>query len=754
MIESDDKSDRRTRTLKDYFRILRRRKWAVWIPVAAAIGIAAFLYMQAQQRYVAQVVIALDVRRVQVLPADAVVSPLPQDSPVLRTELDVISSRTMAERVANILEHEGYGPADIVPPVVENFRARIERWVGDGWRVVVGEPSPDQSEPQSDAKGGPTRRDVIDRLLGDVQVSNDGRSYTIFILYTSGNPEFASAAANAFGEAYLSYQSSVQSEATRQASEWLGAKLDDLRQRLEVSEATAERFRRDAGLVESDGTTLATQRINALNLELVQVRSSRADAEARLETAKTLSQTEGGLDNFAQVLGSATIQALRAEQAKVERSLSELQATGTIKSSQLPSLQSQLDSLKQQIAVEVQRILKSLDNELDVARRKETALEAAFEEAEADLSKNSDARVQLNQLEREATADRTIYETYLNRYKQTIEQEGYAVREARMVSQAEPPSMPASPKLVPYAALGLLAGLGFGFGFALLRENLDDRIRSPEELERAIGLPVIDLIPRVGGIKRHTAVSEFVVDQPRSAFSEAVRTLRSTLQLAPATRRAQILMLTSVHAGEGKTSLAVSLARSVARSGVKAIVVDADLRKPAIAAQFGRPAAPPLPGVIGGAQSLEDGIQADPRSSAHFIVPAPFSDSVDCVLGGTTLREALSKLRKRYDLIILDTAPTSTSSDAAQIGGLADAVILVVRWGQTNTEAVATAVRQLAFRGVTVSGVILNGVPPGPQARYESGSFAQWPPEIDQPRPPDLRGQGIGLVKDAQRGSS
>lgn len=718
------------------------------------MSIAAFLYMQAQQRYVAEVVIAIDVRRVQVLPSDAVVSPLPQDSPVLRTELDVIASRTMADRVVRILEHEGYQPADIAPPLVETFRQKIERWVGDGWRMVVGQPSPDQSEPQSDTGETPSQRDVIDRLLGNLLVSNDGRSYTIFISYVAEDPKFAAAAANAFGEAYLSYQASVQSEATRQASEWLGAKLNDLRQRLEVSEATAERFRRDAGLVESDGTTLATQRINALNLELVQVRSSRADAEARLETAKALSQTEGGLDNFAQVLGSASIQALRAEQAKVERSLSELQATGTIKSSQLPSLQSQLDSLKQQIAVEVQRILKSLDNELDVARRKETALQAAFDEAEIDLSKNSDARVQLNQLEREATADRTIYETYLNRYKQTIEQEGYAVREARMVSQAEPPSMPASPKLVPYAALGLLAGLGFGFCLALLRESLDDRVRSPEELEKAVGLPVIDLIPRIRRAKRLTAVSEFVVDQPRSAFSEAVRALRSTLQLAPATRRAQVLMFTSVHAGEGKTSLAVSLARSAARAGIKAIVVDADLRKPAIADQFGRPETPTPPGVIGGAQSLEDAIQVDPRSSAHFIVPAPFSDSVDCALGGTSLREALSKLRKRYDLIILDTAPASTSTDAAQIGGLADAVILVVHWGQTNTEAVATAVRQLAFRGVTVSGVILNGVPPGPQARYESGSHAQWPPEIDQPRPPDLRGQGIGLVKEAQRGGS
>ncbi|WP_179221900.1 GumC family protein [Inquilinus limosus] len=739
------------RSLQDYLRILRRRKRAVWIPVAAALAIAGFLYLQAKPRYVAEVVIALDVRRVQILPADAVVSPLPQDSPVLRTELDVIASRTMAERVAGILEHKGYAPADIAPPLAETFRQRIERWIGDGWDAIAGSASPEPPAAPSDAGNGPPKRDVIDRLLDNLQVSNDGRSYTIFISYTAEDPEFAAVAANAFGEAYLSYQASVQSEATRQASEWLGAKLDDLRQRLEVSEAAAERFRRDAGLIESDGTTLETQRINALNIELVQARSSRADAEARLDTARALSQSEGGLDNFAQVLGSATIQALRAEQAKLERSLSELQDTGTVKSSQLPSLESQLTSLKQQIATEVQRVLKSLDNELDVARRKESALQAAFQEAEADLTNTSDARVQLNQLEREATADRTIYETYLNRYKQTIEQEGYAVREARMVSEAEPPSVPASPKVIPYAGLGLLAGLGFGLGLALLRENLDDRVRSPEDLEKAVGVPVIDLVPRIQKGRRPTPVSAFVLDQPRSAFSEAIRTLRSTLQLAPATRRAQVLMFTSVHAGEGKTSLAVSLARSAARAGLRTLVVDADLRKPAIAAQFGSPTTRREPEAVGGMEALDEAIQIDPRSQAHFIAPAPSGESLDCILAGGSLREALSKLRKRYDFIILDTAPASTSADAAQMGALADATILVVRWGRTNRADVATSVRQLAFRGVTVSGVILNDVPAGQQTRYEASSLpiAAWPSEIDQPPPPDLRGKSIGLVKEA-----
>ncbi len=527
------------RSLQDYLRILRRRKLAVWISVGAATAIAGFLYLQAEPRYVAEVVIALDARRVQILPADAVISPMPQDSPVLRTELDVIASRTMAERVAGILERSGYAPADIAPPLAETFRQRIERWIGNGWDTVVGSASPEPPVALSDAGAGPPKPDVIGRLLDNLQVSNDGRSYTIFISYSAGDPEFAAAAANAFGEAYLSYQASVQSEATRQASEWLGAKLDDLRQRLEVSEAAAERFRRDAGLIESDGTTLETQRINALNIELVQARSSRADAEARLDTAKALSQNEGGLDNFAQVLGSASIQALRAEQAKLERSLSELQDTGAVKSSQLPSLESQLASLRQQIAAEVQRVLKSLDNELDVARRKESALQAAFHEAEADLTNTSDARVQLNQLEREATADRTIYETYLNRYKQTIEQQGYAVREARMVSEAEPPSVPASPKLVPYAGLGLLAGFGLGFGLALLRENLDDRVRSPEDLEQAIGIPVMDLVPRIqkGGERRRCPPSCWISRGPPSARPSARYDRRSSWRPQPGALR-------------------------------------------------------------------------------------------------------------------------------------------------------------------------------------------------------------------------
>jgi Mrp family chromosome partitioning ATPase len=185
-------------------------------------------------------------------------------------------------------------------------------------------------------------------------------------------------------------------------------------------------------------------------------------------------------------------------------------------------------------------------------------------------------------------------------------------------------------------------------------------------------------------------------------------------------------------------------------AGLKAIVVDVDLRNPSIADQFGIPAAVPLPDVIGGGQSFEKSIQIDPRSQAHFVAPAPLGESPDFVLSGPHLREALSKLRKQYDLIILDTPPASTCPDAAQLGGLADAVVMVALWGRTTTEAVVSAVRQLAFRGVTVSGVILNGVPSGRQAQYETGSLTvTWPPEVDRPRPPDLRGQGIGLVKEA-----
>ncbi|WP_225771441.1 polysaccharide biosynthesis tyrosine autokinase [Inquilinus sp. Marseille-Q2685] len=693
MIVSKQAAVRQTSKVREYLRFLRRRKYSVALPALIFLAVGLTLYSVMPRRYVAEAVVALDPRRIQILSTEAVLSPLPQESPVLRTELDIINSRLMAERVLDRLERMGL---EMPSPATSLTSTALQLFSG-------------RTRAQAEAAAPVDRRTQIDRLLGNLTVSNDGRSYTIFIMFAATDPVYAAAAANAFGEAYLDYQADMQAAATRHATEWLGSKLVDLRKQLEASESAVEAFRRDAGLVIAEGTSLQAQQLSTLNTALIQARSERAAAEARYQTATTLARSDNGLDSFGAVLGSPIVQALRAEQAKVDRQLSEYEDTGVTKSAELPVLRSQQASLRQQIRQEVDRVVASLANEVEVERRKESGLETTLQAAEAAQSTVNAAQLQLNQLEREASANRTVYESYLTRYKQTIEQDGLALPEARLISQAEPPGLPAAPKLIPFVVLSLLAGSGLGLGVATLREGFDNRVRSRRDLEEITPLPVLDLVPYLRA-PRTLPVHAAVVEIPGSAFGEAVRRLRSTLLLAPMLRRAKVLALTSPERGDGKTTLCLTLARSMALTGQKVILIDADLRNPMVASMTGVEPSVRLLDVVRDGRHPNDAITADRISPLHLIAAYPDRLAAERLLDEAGFAALLSQLRQRYDRIIIDIGSVEASTSTTQLGSLVDGMVLVTRWEKTTRSIAASSIRHLAFRGAPISSVILNGV--------------------------------------------
>jgi uncharacterized protein involved in exopolysaccharide biosynthesis len=422
--------------------------FAATIALGAAAGVLVFA--ATPNRYVAEAVVALDARKVQVITLDSVVSRLPQDSPVLRTELDLIASRSMAEKVVDRL-----GLANAV--IADNSES--------GWRWWGSTPAADGDV--RDVRS--PRAKAVDSLVSRLRVNNDGRSYTIFIYFDAADPAFAARAVNAYAAVYLEHQISVQTQATQSASDWLGVKVAELGTRLEGSEEAVEDFRRKANLMEANGVTSEGQRLAGINVELAAARSQRAGAEARLSAARDLGPE--GLHNasFTEALGSPSIQALRTRAAEIGRDIGEIEAAGASMSADLPAQRTQLLAVGKQIDSEIALVVASLANEVEVARRKEKALETETAKVEAVVAHESAGRVQLNKLEREAVANRTIYESFLNRYKQTIEQQGLASPDATLLSSAEVPTRPASPRLLPLLALGMAVGALAGAGVVKLR---------------------------------------------------------------------------------------------------------------------------------------------------------------------------------------------------------------------------------------------------------------------------------------------
>lgn len=708
--------------LRDVFSMLRRRSGLLALFAVAGVGAGAAYQAHQPRLYRAEAVMALDVRRIQGMPIDQVVTPLPQENPVLRTELDRIGSRVMAQRVLAKLAVEGIDAFGGDAAVAGEVRPVDPPVPTPG--EAVGNPDVTHSggalPPQVRADEASALRE--DRLRAGLKVVNDGRSYTIYIAYTAGDPDIAARVANAYARAYLAYQDDVQIDATRRVSDWLSNRLKVLAARLEQAEQEAERFRASSGLLEIDGVTLAAQRLAALNTELMAARAAHATAEAREKTAARLAADQDGLDSFTEVLGSPIIQQLRASQAQMERRLRVLKDTGAAQSAEIPSLTSELDAVRQQITQEVGHILVSLRNEIDSAARRVTSLEEELHAAQANYGASDMARVKLDALVREANADRAVYESLLGRSKQIVDQNGLVDPGVRLISEATAPSHRFGLRLLPALLMGLIAGGVAGLGLALILERLDDRVRSRRGIEAATGLPVLATIPNVPWRRRR--VGWETGRDTGTPFCEALASLQWMLRLSPATRPAGTFLVTSALPKEGKTTVALALARSIATAGRSVVLVDADLHRQSLArmARSGRSEDPSRPGLgafLRGDATLDDTLSPDPASPLWIIASPEPDDDAQERLGSARMKLLMDGLRERFDVVILDAPPVLTTSDAAQIGSHVDAILFVTRWGYATHEAILAALQKLTLCGLAAPVLVLNRVERRAHQSYE-----------------------------------
>jgi succinoglycan biosynthesis transport protein ExoP len=700
---------------------LRQRARLIVLASAGGIGLGVLSYVAQPPRFVAEAVIALDVRRIQAMPIDQVVAPLPQENPVVRTELDMIASRDMAQRVIAMLSEagrspDGEGPLDLGrliprPDALQRARAAL----GAGIGRLSGRRAPSPIDTGSLIEGA---------LRGNLAVLNDGRSYTIYIAYGADDPVVAARVANAYARAYLDYQDDLQIEATRRVSDWLEARLATLGAKLQRAEQDAERFRATSGLFEIEGVTIAAQRVSALSAELMAARAAYATAEAREKTATLLATRPDGLDGFSDVLGSPIVQQLRVSQSELERRLQVLNDTGAPQSADVPVLTSELETVRQQIRREVDKILVSLRNEIDSAGRRVASLESQLQAAEADYGGSDTARVKLEGLVREANADRAVFESLLGRAKQIGDRKELTDPGVRLISAAAVPVHAAGPRLLSALLLGLMGGATSGVGLALALGRFDHRVRSRQELEAATGLPVLATIPALRGRhRRHPA--DRVAQAPHSPYAEAFATLQWMLRLAPSLRRAVVLMLTSAQSGDGKTTLALSLARSMAAAGRSVALVTFE----PIAGIAPRPKlSEDDDGSHAGASDpravLPFGVvpTRDPLSSVQTITPSPTDAWPASLANAQQFGVLMAALRERFEVVIVDAPTLATASRSLQLGTEADAILLVLRWGHTTQAAATASIQRLAYCGLPVRAILLNQVPPREHRRLERSS--------------------------------
>lgn len=704
--------------IRELVAVFRRRFWTMLAAGFLTFVAVVIFTLQATPLYTATASVVLNVRQAQVVDIEAVLSGMPPDSAMVDTEVEVLRSRSLAETVVDELDLTA----------VPEFNATLSDSSGllSGLKSFVSAllPRRNSDQPTAEEQAQRERGAVVNALLEALSVRRAGLTYVIQISATSQTPSLARDIANAYAEAYLTSQLEAKFEATERANEWLNERVETLRAEVQAREAAVARFRDDNGLIDAEGATIAEQQVADLNSQLAIQRAELSEARARLDAVRSQLQRGVASDTIAEVLASEVIRELRRQQAEVARRQADLSGRYGPRHPEILTVQRELADINSQIEAEIGRIVASLENEVNVSAQRVSSLQNSLLEARGELSENNSAIVQLRALEREAEASRALFESFLNRFRQTNETEGLAEADARVVAQASTPQSPSSPNVMLNLALGVvLAGVvGVGLVFAL--ELFDNGVHTDEDIEKQFGLAHIASVPRLkaGFTERLSGKSldpgQYVLDKPMSGFSESFRTIRSAIRISAIDTPNTVIAITSALPGDGKTTTALCLGRVSAMAGTRTLVVDCDIRRRLLTKALHPEVGKGLLEVLSGEASLDEVLLRDEATGLELLPVTETTFTPRDVFGSAAFDALIETLRDRYDQIVLDTAPVLAVADTRQIASRADGVLVAVRWKKSPVGIVRKALSELRASKANILGVVLNNVDLEAQARY------------------------------------
>lgn len=699
-----------------------RRRLKLFLSLALLVFVAVLVFtIRATPLYTATSSVMIDTRTSRVVDSEAVLSGLSGDVGVVDTEVEILKSRQLAERVVRALELEEdpeFNSALAEPGVL----AQISGGIGS----MFGASAPDRARRQlTEIEAQRQSERVVDVVRSRLSIRRVGLTYVMGVSFTSPNPQKSARIANAFAQNYLLEQLEAKFEATRQANDWLNTRLNDIRAEVIQSEAAVEQYRNANNLLSASGATLTEQEISTYNTQLATVRAQQAEDEARLSTARAQLARGSTGDDVGEALGSTVVQQLRTRRAEVSGRVADLSSRYGPRHPDMLRAERELVDIDAQIQAEIGRIVSNLEARVQVARQRTGSMQGSLAGARGTLAANNNASVRLNELQRNAEASRTLYQGLLDRFKQTTSQEGLEESDARVVSRAVIPSSPSSPNVPLNLALGLVLALGAGLAGVVLAEMLDVGIATGEDVETKLAYPHVGSIPLVSSIAAgadgRMPPAEFLLQKPLSAFAEAIRALRTSILFSRVGQNVTVVAVTSTLPGEGKTTTAVCLARSAAQAGQRVVIVDCDLRRRAVNRLFGIEPERGLLDVLNGVATLEAALHYDEPSGAYVLPLTHTSFTPKDVFNSQAMGTLVDTLRAMFDLVILDTAPVLAVADTRVLASKADAVVFLTRWRSTPCKAIGNALRLLEGAGAHISGVALVQVDMKSQARYGYG---------------------------------
>jgi capsular exopolysaccharide synthesis family protein len=692
--------------------IIRRRANVILGATILGTVLATIFIFQLTPRYTAEATVMLETRKNQMVDFTSLMAGLTGDQSVVRSEMEILKSRALADKVAEKLDIDSwpeFNPSLRRPGFFEALLSPFS-WVTNAIRSLT--TSSSAAALNEEARTRDRKAAEVSLLMSRMEITNDGRSYLIKIHAQSTNRNAASLIANTYVDFYLLDQIEAKFDAVKRASGWLNDQLDQLRQKVRDSEHAVEVYKEQNNLTQTTkGTTLSEQQLSELNSQLILATADRAQKES------SLAQIRSGAESAA-VMNSPLVEKLRADEADLRHKKAELSNRYQPSHPTMVNLQSQIDDIKRKIDEESSKTVRSLQGDVAAARAKESSLKEQLANLQKSTNQEGKLDVQLRELQREADANKLLYENFLTKFKQTSSEEDIQQADARLVSSALPPRIPSFPKKTVLIGFSFLVSLLIGAAAAFILERLDNGFHNSEQVEKLLGVSTLGLVP---GMVRQELAQDVVVKRPTSQYSEAIRSIRTALRYSDVDNPPKVVLITSSLSGEGKTVFATSLARSVARSGGKALLIDCDLRRPSVSRLLNVEGDPGVLDIFAENANPDALIRMDGESGMHYIPAKGGTANPQDLLSSQQMRAFLERMRTRYDLIVLDAPPVLAVSDPIILSHFVDTTIYLVRWEATPRPIVTGAVKMLRANGGDIAGVVLSRVNARKHATYGYG---------------------------------
>ena len=717
--------------LRDYWRVIWKRRWMIIAVFLVVVIVTVVKAITTKPVYRGTATIQINIENPQIVDFKEIFTVNMWAMDYYQTQYRILESRNLARRVVQkmrLLEHPEFLPgppsafqklkSGILSPI-RNVARSIKSWTtssrGASSDQTV-ESNQDVSETERDAS-------CVSGLLSRLRIDPIKESRLVRIHFESFHPDLAGQIPNVLAEEFIQLSMDSRVSTTEQAKEWLAKQLEDMKGKVEKAEEALQAFGSKNDIIsldEKDNVTL--NRLSELNDALAKAETDRMTKEALYKQIRQ----EKGLtsDAIPAVLENKLIQELKQNYIQLEAQYMQLSETFKPSHPEMIRLKNQMDTTQKRLVLEIGKVTASIKNEYEASLRNESLLRAAFDQQRGRTVEMQQKSIQYNILKREADTNKDLYKSLLQRMKEVGVTAGYNATNIQLVDRAETPRGPYMPNRQRNILLAAVIGLFLGVGLAFFFEQLDNTVKTPDDVEQQLRLPSFGMVPEIScerkngrlSIRKSSSsgksypVEMITFHSPRSLLSEAYRNIRTSILLSFSEQPPKKIAVTSANPLEGKTTTLVNTAISLSQTGARVLIVDGDMRKPRIHKVFGNGNGTGLSNFLSGNAKLWSVIRRSEIQNVYYIPAGSIPPNPAELLGSNLFKDMIQALSERFDHILIDAPPVVGFADSAILSSVVDGVILVATGGRTPKIALQRAKDALLQVNAKILGVVINRV--------------------------------------------